>query len=364
MSEQEPDDHNTPTAGQPEEEDADHDGGYRKLFELPALVLALLALCPGLGLPTLDTAQMTRVPASSLPARTTDGKLKRRHGDCIWRIPRHDAPGHDLYVLIEFQSSVTHAMPMRMLEYTARLALALFDQRAAQRNRRRRNLRHPWPLVLPIVLYNGLRPWTAPCGLRPPHQPGALERFQPSADFLLLDLGRMAIPPLEALPDNPLRTLFQIEQRTLRDPNLEIDTLFDLLVDQLQRHPDALALRAAFLTFFKVVILRRGVPISSGRLQNLSEAKHMLHNLYDIAHKRGRKEGRQEGRQEGHQEGRQEGRQEELARARQTTLELIKRKFGVNGDTWRARLDPMSAEQLQDFLLRAALADTLSELDD
>ncbi len=89
--------------------------------------------------------------AEPLPAayvRPARGRHKQRFGDIVWRVPARRG-GADLVVVVEFQSTVKRDMARRMREY-GRMA------------RERPSERSGPPALLPVVLYNGSRRWTAP----------------------------------------------------------------------------------------------------------------------------------------------------------------------------------------------------------
>ena len=80
------------------------------------------------------------------PAR---GRFAQRFGDLAWRVPARRG-GADLVVVVEFQSTVYWGMARRMREY---------GRMARERPTGRGNAP---PALLPIVLYNGSKRWTAP----------------------------------------------------------------------------------------------------------------------------------------------------------------------------------------------------------
>jgi hypothetical protein len=132
-----------------------------------------------------------------------------------------------------------------------------------------------------------------------------------------------------------------------------IGPLFDRLIGALEHHPERLALQEAFLIFFNAVLRLRGASLPEARLEQLREVKHMFHQLAEACEQKGRLEGRDEGLQQGLRQGRLD-----------TTLTLLRVKFGASEEQWRPRLEALDATQLEDFLLRAALVHSLNDLDD
>lgn len=60
-----------------------------------------------------------------------------------------------LYILLEFQSAVDSSMPIRLMHYVACFYSELLKNKVITPGQ-------GLPPILPIVLYNGLRSWTAP----------------------------------------------------------------------------------------------------------------------------------------------------------------------------------------------------------
>ncbi len=69
----------------------------------------------------------------------------RRECDVIWSVRFRDRTIY-LFFLLEFQSSVDHRMPVRLLQYVAEF-YASFHRKKSQK----------YPAIFPVVLYNGRR---------------------------------------------------------------------------------------------------------------------------------------------------------------------------------------------------------------
>jgi predicted transposase/invertase (TIGR01784 family) len=67
------------------------------------------------------------------------------------------------YVLMELQSRVDYRMPYRLLLYITEI-LRHYYNKADTKERRRKNFK--FPVVIPIVFYNGGQKWTAPANLK------------------------------------------------------------------------------------------------------------------------------------------------------------------------------------------------------
>ena len=89
-----------------------------------------------------------------MPAGFVSEDLERRHGDLVWRVRFRGERWLYLLLLLEFQAGVGQTMPARMLAYTALLYQRVIADGALQEH-------GVLPPVLPVVLYNGRRRWTA-----------------------------------------------------------------------------------------------------------------------------------------------------------------------------------------------------------
>lgn len=164
-----------------------HDAVHRLLFSHPQLVEDLLRHFVAeetegsSWLEDLDFASLCREHESS----TEPKRGKSLYRDIVWSIGWRNRPdGERLYVviLIEFQSSVGWFMVLRKLAYMAFFYQDLVKARKLKPGDR-------LPAVLPVVLYDGERPWRAPLSVEeligPVPEP--LRQFQPQYRYLLLD---------------------------------------------------------------------------------------------------------------------------------------------------------------------------------
>ena len=130
-----------------------HDAAHKYIHSLPEVTADLLRLIvpnlvDELDLPTLEDRS----------SEYLDAAHRKRVGDMAWRVCFRKGRAHGdrpfLLVLVEFQSTVDRRMAKRVHEYTGMLLERAAGGRPAGREGAR-----PW--VLPIVVYNGSRPWTA-----------------------------------------------------------------------------------------------------------------------------------------------------------------------------------------------------------
>jgi len=158
-----------------------HDRSYKLLFSHPQMVRDLLQgfVCKD-WLAGLHYTSLERVSGDSV-----SDKLRARSNDLVWRMRRGSEWVH-LYLLLEFQSTVERYMAARALTYSGHLYQDLIRRRELPEN-------GLLPEVLPIVLYNGERPWRASRCLGPLIERGAcsLKHYRPHARYFLIDVRRV-----------------------------------------------------------------------------------------------------------------------------------------------------------------------------
>ena len=165
----------------------------------------------------LDFPTLTRMNAEYVGA-----DLHHRIGDMVWRVefkpgspsggpPLADGERPHLLILFEFQSTVDPDMAWRMHEYVYLLHRHLRHNGTFKAQGRE-------PPVLPVVVYNGERPWTA-AGARPGPvaPPGAADWIGREARaYALLDERVRADEGADLMggrlpPDNRMTTLIRLE---------------------------------------------------------------------------------------------------------------------------------------------------------
>ncbi len=158
------------------------------------------------------------------------------------------------------------------------------------------------PPVLPVVLYNGRRRWTAPVEMADLVAAGgaALAPYQPSQRYYLLDAARTSDADLP--PDNLVSALVGLEKA--RDA-ARLGGALKLLIDLLRAAGDD-HLTRAFATWLRQGLRLAGRPPADGRepLAELQETRTMLEeNVQEWT-----REWLEQGRAQGIEQGRDEER--------------------------------------------------------
>ena len=208
--------------------------------------------------------------------------------------------------------------------------------------------------VLPIVIYNGRRSWTAPTDVTDllGVTDETLARYQPSQRYFLLDEG--STRPADLPGGNLVSALVALE--TTRE-RAQIERHLRTLIDLLRGQEDD-ELRRAFSAWARQALMPAGFrPNETEPLAQLEEVRTMLAETVREWTKDWVAQGREEGREEGRAQGIEEGR----ARERALLCRQAARKFG---DDTSERLavalagvtDPDRLAQVGDWIIECATA--------
>ena len=277
-----------------------HDSAYKLLFSRPRMVRDLLdGFAARSWSGVLDFESLAPLPASFVGR-----ELQQRHGDLIWRVRVRDDRWLYLVLLLEFQSTVEPAMAVRILEYTALLYRRLVDHDVLREH-------GALPPVLPVVLYNGRRRWTAPVEVTSLLAAGSdvLAPYQPSQRYYVLDMARAADADLPA--GNLVSALIGLEKT--RDA-AGLREALKALSDLLRKQKDD-ALTQAFVTWLHQGLRHAGRLPADGEdpLAQLRETQTMLEETVREWTREWLEQGIAQGMEKGRAQGIEQGRNEERA---------------------------------------------------
>ena len=213
----------------------DHDAAHKYIYGLPEVAADLLRLVAPDWVDELDLAALEDRSSEFL-----DAAHRKRLADMVWQVSFHSGrlPSGDrphVLVLIEFQSEVDRRMAKRMREY-AKMMLGRVDRGGAP------EFEGLWPWVLPIVVYNGIEPWTAAgqaSDLAPLPSAQAerdLALLQPQA-YRLLAAGGALTSGARRAEDWPLKN--RVSATVRLQASEAPDNLLPRLLDEATRFPGA-----------------------------------------------------------------------------------------------------------------------------
>ena len=318
-----------------------HDENYKRLFASPLMVQDVLRAClPAHRLATVDLSSLGRLSAEYI-----SDELRTRHGDTVWhlRLGRRRA---FLLVLLEFQARDDHWMALRILTYTGLLLQELVRSRPPEIAGER------LPAVLPVVLYNGSKPWTATADMGALITPVGpwLAPYQPAQRYYLLDLRRVAADDLPYR--NLLRAVARLEQsRSPEDVARVVRALQRWLPER-----GAEELRRAFVDWVRQIARAVAPPGASvPPVGTLEEASMTLVERAAEWPKQWLREAREQGISEGREQG--------IDQQRALLCRLAAARFDADtaarlGDLLAPIADPERLAEVGDWLVRCDTAAT------
>ena len=309
--------------GKKRPENPKHDASYENFFTHPRTVADTLRAVAGDMARHLDFATLERMPASFVTEH-----LGQRHTDMLWRIGTTAGGWVYILILLEFQSTVDRRMALRMMDYTATIWMRLGKEDLGPRGE--------YPFVLPVVIYNGERRWTAATDigdmLGP--APGEPLGYRPRLRYLLIEI--RAQDPASLPPDNVLAMIARFEQA----PTAELlEELVVALSDRLAAVGEP-ELDAAFWEWIEQVLTLRHGPTGEKLRRTLRKRREEKGTMTLI--ERARKWGEERDQlwlQKGIEKGIERERQASIQRERELVHRMVSRRFG-----------PRTAEQLQPML--------------
>jgi predicted transposase/invertase (TIGR01784 family) len=329
-----------------------HDASYKLLFSHPEMVASLLRdFVPEEWVRELDFSTLERQNGSYV-----SDDLRERRQDILWRIKCRDTWLY-IYLLIEFQSSVDPWMSVRIMTYIGLLYQELINSGQIKSGDK-------LPPVVPLVLYNGRKTWTARLDIADliSPVPAALARYRPSLRYFLLDEGRIPVEELDA--DSLTACLMRIE-RSMGSESL-LEALGNL--KKILSHKNYQSLNRAFAVWIiRILQSRRMLKESIPEVNDLEEVSTMLAESLDEWTEQWKMEGLQEGLQKGRIEGRMEGEAKGRLEGRSAVLSRqLAKRFGPEsiGSKEQERLRTADPERLDLWAERILDAKTVDEVFD
>ena len=315
-----------------------HDEHYKRLFAFPRMVEDLLrGFVADDWIDELDFSTLQK-----LSAEYVSDERRTRHGDTVWRVRQRDTWVHVL-VLLEFQSTDDPDMALRILEYTA-----LLYRELARNDAMGPDQRHP--PVLPVVLYNGDRPWRAArdvSELIAPVGP-SLAPYQPSQTYLVLDERHVRDHDVPGW--NLMAAVVALEQSRSPDDLRRV-------VETLQRRPWAPAereLQRVFTEWVRRLALRLMPDAATlPPAVTLEDLKMTLEERVSEWPRQWLQQGIERGREQGIEQGREQGLRQGIEQQRALLRRLAATRF-----------DDHAAERLAPVLARITDPNAIAEIGD
>jgi len=260
-----------------------YDAAYKHLFDYPGMVRQLLEnFIPMDWVKWVDYDKLEKVNASFVRKN-----YKKKESDVIYKLNFQDQTAY-LYLLLEFQSTADPNMPFRIQSYVNDFYESIIKKEKRER----------YPIIFPVVIYNGDKPWTVPDNVRDkieiPKDP-KLEPFIPSLKYFKIIINEFKKSSLLKIR-NILSSIFLIEQTDIKDFDAQLRELAKIIKEELD--PDLIE---AFQNWFQRFIENDPVP----DIQTLIQANEKeVNTMFAVTvekwkkqlEKRGEKRGKMKGK--------------------------------------------------------------------
>ena len=340
-----------------------HDALFKAILGQPEHARGTLrAVVPPSLAEALDWSTLALRPGSFV-----DAALRYQHTDLLFSASCHRGGDALVYLLFEHQSSLPTEglMAHRLLRYQVRIW-------------ERWSIEHPrdkkLPMIIPVVMYHGLAPWSeprtfdalldVPAGMRP-----AVDPYLVQFAYLLDDLSAISD---DELREGAMRSaLAKLVAMCFKHGRTRADFIAILgrwmnVVRDVVRAPHGLEALAQVMRY----ILEVNEHVGAEALQELlerevgPEAKDAIvttgQQLIQQGVEKGIQQGIEKGIEKGIQQGIEQGRQQGM---RELLLRLMRQRFGDVIDAHvEQRLATASNERIEAWSLRVLSAATLAEL--
>ena len=330
-----------------------HDALFKRAFERPE---HLAQLCRELLPPALVDAIAWDTIAPQ-PGAFIDPALKDFHSDILFKAEflRQSIP---LYVLVEHQSTVDPIMPLRILHY-----LALVWMRHAQEH----ELPLPLPPLVSVLVAHAPGGWPAARSTHDLVAPSpdlipAVAELVPNVTFVLDDLSQQSDENLRGRSLAALPKLALWLLKTARNgPQLlaRLDHWRPVL-QQILAAPSGIENMLHLLRYVALVAGEVNFAAFHAKVvEALPESEEVVMTIAEELRQEGLIRGLEQGREQGLEQGREQG----LEQGRIETLtKLLTLKFGPASQAYLPQLEQATRAQLDSYVERILIADTLDEL--
>ncbi|MGJ8514113.1 Rpn family recombination-promoting nuclease/putative transposase [Carnimonas bestiolae] len=317
-----------------------HDGSYKLLFSHPRPVIDLLQ-----GFVVEQWVKQLRFDTLERVSNSfVSDSLSTRECDIVWRLRASDDQWTYLYVMLEFQSTVDHWMALRVMTYVGLLYQELIKQRTIIKLSS--GSAKALPVIIPIVLYSGNKPWNAARDIADLIAPlsNGLAAYTPSLRYLLLEQNVLANQPQRA--NNLASAIFRLEHP---QSAAEIAEIIGGLAEELDGESQR-SLRRAFEVWINRVVLPRYLPAPASEM---TESLYSLEELNVMAATREEFRWPVEYYQEGIRDGVQKGLEQGRRQSQIECAEQLIRQTAMH-DSMIAGVSGLAAQEVA--LLRAKIA--------
>ena len=273
-----------------------HDSRYKWVFSHPSFVKKFLqSFVPLSFVKKLDFDAMERVDKEFVSE-----EFRSLESDIVYKIPYCGSCIY-IFLLIEFQSTVDSAMPLRFLRYTGEL------YRFAKPNTKT----GLYPAAFPVLLYNGDEKWHVAHNVANLIEKSIPSEFIPNFRYfpvLINEFSRRTLVKIR----NAVSAIFYIENSRVEELEARMDELVTIIKDE---ETESLRVLAKWFIGYLRHKAGRRPDTDTEKLYEQITSPMEVKTMFATKLREHEDELLQQGRQEGRQEGMQLGMQEKAIEA-------------------------------------------------
>ncbi|KKC30248.1 Rpn family recombination-promoting nuclease/putative transposase [Caldanaerobacter subterraneus KAk] len=323
-----------------------HDKGYKFLLSSKRVFIELLrSFVKQEWVNDIDEANVVKVDKSFVLQDFAD-----KEADLVYRV-RLKEKEVIFYILMELQSTVDYQMPYRLLLYMVEIWRSILKD-VPKKESRKKDFK--LPVIVPIVLYNGSRKWTAKTSYK--ETLNSYETFgEYAVDFkyILIDVNRYTKEELLRL-ENLIASVFLLEQRVEFEEMMARLRELSEILNNLDK--DEILL---FKAWFKKILLARLPGKERGNIERIidenKEVGMMISNLEKTILQE-MKEREKKGMKKGIEKGMEKG-------MGVTVLKLLEKKFGSVPEEYVKKIEGAGKETLLKIVDKIFEIDKIEDLE-
>ncbi|WP_129409786.1 Rpn family recombination-promoting nuclease/putative transposase [Marinitoga lauensis] len=298
-----------------------YDQLFKELFQDKEMIVEFI----NMFLPILNKYNITSDKITIEKTKFTDLKYGDKESDLLYKI-NYDGNEVYVYLLLEHQSTVDYLMQFRILEYMVRIWRNYINDKKESKTKR-----FKLPPIIPVVLYNGSRRWTAEVWYMEKVENWQLfDQYIPRFKYEVVDLSQIDRKQLIGLK-NALGLLLSID-RTNKNEISEAFNEISKALNNLSEHEKTKFGEYA-KAFLKVLSQKNKIEYLDLEIEEIEEVNNMFERAVKAV---------SEKLKETYDEGKIEG-------MRFTARNLLLKKFGKDVAKYINNLDYLAPEKIEEI---------------
>lgn len=267
--------------------------------------------------------------------------MKGVFADAVLKVPLKGDASAFLYCVVEHKRTEDRQVLLQLLRYLT----AVYTQLATTHRER-------LPVVVPLIIYNGVEEWFGPLRFSSLLEgPSTVRRYSVDFSVQFLDIART---PIESISFHPRLKAGLLALRAAACPREELEMTVADLLRQLKEQFDP-STANLFINYLLNTVERQSVPLIEHAVQEQAKEEETMQSAADYLTYLGYRRGKRAGEASGVKKGRVDG-------IREMTRALLVKRFHKITPSIDKKLDAASPEELARWHLAATDAKALRDV--